>query len=206
MEPRKRYEKKRKIKKPWITEEMLKKMDERRAAKKMNSTAGKRKYRALNNELRRTTERAYEEWWTKEVNELELLERQGKMEQVYRITKDLTEEKKARSNSKSIKDKNGVILKEPDEIKRRWREYIEELYDKGGKPGIEEFKLESEKDVDEDEKGPYLLDDKIESAINELKCKKAEGVDGIPAEFLKALGERGRKELVSLCRQMYVTR
>src|SRR6476661_4071843 len=199
------YEKKRKIKKPWITEEMLKKMDERRAAKKMNSTAGKRKYRALNNELRRTTDLAYEEWWTKEVNELELLERQGKTEQLYRIIKELTEEKKARSNSKSIRDKHGVILKEPDEIKRRWREHIEELYDKGGKPGMEEFKLENEEDVDEDEKGPDLLDDEIESAINELKCKKAEGVDGIPAEFLKALGERGRKELVSLCRQMYVT-
>ena len=104
-----------------------------------------------------------------------------------------------------IKYKNGVILKESDEIKRRWREYIEDLYDKSGKPAMEDFMLESEKDVDEDDKGPQLLDDDIESAINELKCRKAEEVDGIPVEFLKALGERGRKELVSLCRAMYVT-
>lgn len=199
------YEKKKKIKKPWITEQMLKKMDERRAAKRMKSARGKTKYRALNNELRREAERAYEEWWTKELNELELLERHGKTEILYRIIKDLTEEKKAKSNSKCIKDNNGVILKEPDEIKSRWREYIEELYDKSGKPGLEEFNLEREETVNEDDKGPQLLDDEIESAINELKCRKAEGVDGIPAEFLKALGERGRKELGSLCRHMYET-
>jgi hypothetical protein len=30
------------------------------------------------------------------------------------------------------------------------------------------------------------------------------GVDGIPAEFRKVLGEKGKKELVELCKEMYV--
>jgi hypothetical protein len=29
------------------------------------------------------------------------------------------------------------------------------------------------------------------------------GVDDIPAEFLKALGEEGTKELVEMCKEMY---
>ena len=38
--------------------------------------------------------------------------------------------------------------------------------------------------------GPELIDTEIMTTINELKSGKAEGCDGIPAELLKALGER----------------
>ena len=37
----------------------------------------------------------------------------------------------------------------------------------------------------------------------EMKNKKAEGVDRIPAEFFKVLGEKASKELYRLCREMY---
>ena len=40
-------------KKPWVTETMLRKMDERRRRQKTNTEKGKRMYRKLNNELRR---------------------------------------------------------------------------------------------------------------------------------------------------------
>ena len=36
-----------------------------------------------------------------------------------------------------------------------------------------------------------------------MKKNKAVGVDDIPAEFLKALGEEGTKELVEMCKEMY---
>ncbi|CAF4625901.1 unnamed protein product, partial [Didymodactylos carnosus] len=70
---------------------------------------------------------------------------------------------------------------------------------------MEELQLENEAMVGSDEKGPEVLEAEIEAAIGELKSGKAEGVDGIPAELLKALGERGRKEPVGLCRSIYVT-
>ena len=54
------YQKRVKIKKPWVTEEMLKKMDERRKWKCITNEDGKRRYKTLNNELRRETERARE--------------------------------------------------------------------------------------------------------------------------------------------------
>ena len=37
-----------------------------------------------------------------------------------------------------------------------------------------------------------MIDTEILTAIDELKSGKAEGCDGIPAELLKVLGERGK--------------
>ena len=49
-------------KKPWVTEEMIRKMDERRKWKNVTTEEGIQKYKALNNELRRETDKAREEW------------------------------------------------------------------------------------------------------------------------------------------------
>ena len=49
-------------KKPWVTEEMIMKMDERKKWKNVNSEEGRRIYRRLNNHLRRITDRAKENW------------------------------------------------------------------------------------------------------------------------------------------------
>ena len=49
-------------------------------------------------------------------------------------------------------DKTGKLLKEPEEIRNRWKEYIETLYDKNGKPQNEEMGIELELEGDEDSK------------------------------------------------------
>ena len=193
------------IRKPWITEEMVSKMEERRQAKKVNTEDGRKKYRRLNNELRRITDEAYENWWKEECASLELLERQGRIDLLYARIKEITEEKKARNICKQIKNREGELLKDPEEIKKRWKEYIEDLYDKDGKPILEQFNLEEEENVGIDERGPELIDTEILAAIDELKSGKAEGCDGIPAELLKALGEKGKKCLVEVCKSIYET-
>ena len=55
---------------------------------------------------------------------------------------------------------------------------------------MEQFNLEDEENIGIDERGPELIDTEILTAIDELKSGKAEICDGIPAELLKALGER----------------
>src|SRR6476469_10019091 len=64
--------------------------------------------------------------------------------------------------------------------------------------------IELEPDVDEDSKGPVILDSEVTNAIEALKVGKASGPDGIPAEFWKVLGAKETKELVELCKEMYV--
>ena len=49
---------KRPAKKPWVTEEMIKLMDERKKWKRVNTEVGKKMYRASNNRLRRSTDKA----------------------------------------------------------------------------------------------------------------------------------------------------
>ena len=46
------------IRKPWIMEEMVNKMEERREAKKLNTEERRKKYRRLNSELRRIKDEA----------------------------------------------------------------------------------------------------------------------------------------------------
>ena len=82
---------------------------------------------------------------------------------------------------------------------------MEALYDKNGKPKSDEMELEKSDEVNDDERGPDLIKEEIENAINNMKDNKAAGVDGIPAEFLKALGDKGTNELISLCQDMYET-
>ena len=74
------------------------------------------------------------------------------------------------------------------------------LYDKKGKPKPGDLVSGNEGDINEDCKGPDLLDSEIVSAIGEMK---AVGVDNVPAEFWKVLGESGMKELIGLCKEMY---
>src|SRR6476469_5291030 len=106
--------------------------------------------------------------------------------------------------SEAIKDETGKLLTEPEEIRNRWKEYIETLYDKNGKPQNEEMGIELGLDVDEDSKGPVILDSEVTNASEALKVGKAIEPDGIPAEFWKALGAKGTKELAELCKEMHV--
>ena len=72
-------------------------------------------------------------------------------------------------------------------MKTRWKEYIEDLYNKGEKLRLEGFPIEDEGQIGYDERGPNLLMEEICAAMTELKSGKAAGVDDIPAEFLKLL-------------------
>ena len=122
---------------------------------------------------------------------------------MYAKVKKLSAKKNVSSKSATIKDDAGKLLTDPEEVRKRWKEYIETLYDKNGKPKSGDLVLGSEGDINEDCKGPDLIDSEIVSAIGEMKKNKAVGVDNIPAEFWKVLGESGMKELIGLCKEIY---
>ena len=77
------YEKRGRTRKPWITEEMRTKMNERWDSKRQNNEEGNKRYRQLTNELRRETDKAKEEWWDRECAELEELEAKGRTDLLY---------------------------------------------------------------------------------------------------------------------------
>src|SRR6476661_10262092 len=101
-------------------------------------------YRRLNNELGRETDQARERWWENECNELEELDRRARPDLVSAKVGQLTRKKTTNCTSEAIKDKTGKLLTEPEEIRNRWKEYIETLYDKNGKTQNEELGIELE--------------------------------------------------------------
>src|SRR6476469_10303204 len=120
------------------------------------------------------------------------------------MVRNVKRKKTTNCTREAIKDETGKLLTEPEEIRNRWKEYIDSLYDKNGKSQNEEMGIELELYVDEDSRGPVILDSEVTNAIEALQVGKAIGPDGIPAEFWKVLGAKGTTELVELCKVMYV--
>src|SRR6476469_8850549 len=96
---------------------------------------------------------------------LEELDRRARTDLVYANIGQLTRKKTTNCTREAIKDETGKLLTEPEEIRNRWMEYIETLYDKNGKPQNEEMAIELELDVDEDSKDPVILDSKLQMQL-----------------------------------------
>ena len=76
----------------------------------------------------------------------------------------------------TIKDRNGMDLTEAEDIKKRWKEYTEELYrkdlhDSDNHDGVITH-LE-----------PDILEYEVKWALGSIPTNKASGGDGIPAEL-----------------------
>ena len=107
--------------------------------------------------------------------------------------------KKLTPRTRNIKAKDGTLLTETKEIKERWKEFTEELYcntDKNPHPTIVTPSGSEE---------PSILLEEVEAALRKIKNNKSPGIDGIPAELLKASGEAGLKALLELCNKIWTT-
>ena len=136
-------QKARVAKKLWITNEMLDKMDERRKWKGCVSESGKREYSRLNNDLRRTTDKAKDQWWSDKCDELVNYDKRGRSDLMYQEVRRLTRNgKKLGIINITIYNKKGELKTELSEVKEIFKEYIEDLYDKNGKPVVVDFGLE----------------------------------------------------------------
>ena len=76
----------------------------------------------------------------------------------------------------AIKGRNGMDLTEAEEIKKRWQEYIEELYRK------DLYDPDNHDDVITHLE-PDILDSEVKRALGSITSNKANEGDGIPAEL-----------------------
>jgi hypothetical protein len=58
---------------------------------------------------------------------------------------------------------------------------------------LETLEVEADEEVDTDEKGPYVLQCKVEKAIKEMRNRKATGDVDVPGDVLMLLGGGGVK-------------
>ena len=189
--------------KDWVTQSMLDKMEERRRWKNISTEEGRKQYKKLNNELRRLTDQAREKWMEKQCEEVEFLEKNGRLEEMYRSVKEMTKKEPKKISKQGMLNKYGKITTSVKENKIIWKEYVEELYD--SKAEHSELVLEDEGECEEMNRGPKILKEEVEKAIKDLGEKKAMGCDKIPAEALKKLGNGAILRLTNLFNKIYDT-
>ena len=80
----------------------------------------------------------------------------------------------------SVKDRNGRDLTEAEDIKKRWQEYMEELYRK-------DFHDPDNHDDVITHLEPDILECEVKWALESITTNKASGGDGIPAELFQIL-------------------
>ena len=75
------------------------------------------------------TDKAREDWWEKRCDELTEYDKSGRSDLLYYEVSKLTRTgKKLAARSTAINDENGELISEIEEVKLRWKKYIEDLY------------------------------------------------------------------------------
>ena len=97
--------------------------------------------------------------------------------------------------SACIKSSTGEILYEPEDVARRWSEYLGQLFN--------DFRTNEEFTSLNALSGSPIAKDKIRSALHKSKTNKAAGPDEVVTEMLEALGDTGVNIMHSLVNKIY---
>ena len=98
----------------------------------------------------------------------------------------------------AIKDRNGRDLVDAEEIKKRQKEYIEELHKKDLNEPDYYSGMASSPETD-------ILECEVKQALGSAAVNKASGCDGIPVELQETLKNDAIKVLHSVCQQIWKT-
>ena len=191
--------KRRAVKRPWVTTSVLDLCDERRALKKeRHETAeGARKYRAINQEIKKSIKKAKESWIDAQCQDIEDHIRKNDTKKAYQLVKTLTSTKQGKTIT--IQDKDGNCLTETNDILNGWTEYCAELYSHTVVGDPEVLTVPQVTDTD---KYPILREE-VEAAVKSLKKGKSPGIDNIPGELVQAGGHAVISALHKICNKIW---
>ena len=120
-------------------------------------------------------------------------ERMGKTRDLFKKTGDTKGTFHAKMGT--MKKRNSKDLTEAEEIKKRWKDYTEELYKKG-------LNDPDNHDGVVTHLGPDILECEVKLALGSITINKASGGDRIPAELFQILKHDACKVLYSICQQI----
>ena len=154
-------------------------------------------YRELNRKIQQQIRRDKTSFITNKCAEVENDSVSGNTKDMYKHIKALTSKPVPRLNV--LKDENGTILTEVEEIKSRWKQYCEKLYASQEDKAEEEDGVESE-DTDSE---PEILMSEVNQAMKRLKNGKSPGIDNKQAELLKESEGEGVAIIHRLCNKIW---
>ena len=156
---------------------------------------GTEKYKEIDKEIRHMYKERKEAWWNEKCKEIEKLERKHKTKEMHAKVKEMATKIRSTSGTNCIRDKNGKMLFDSNDVINRWVEHVTELYhdERGDPPDVS------------DQNGCTIMKSEIENVIKEMNCGKACGNDDIATEMIKALDDEGIKKITELCNLVYDT-
>ena len=156
----------------------------------MKSKGGKERYSHLNAEFQRIARRNKKASLSDQCKEIEENKRMGNTRDLFKKIRDT--KRIFHSKMGTIKDKNGMDLTETEDIKKRWQEYIKELYKK-------ELHDPDNHDGVITDLEPDIRECEVKWALESITMNKASGGDGIPVELFQILKDDAVKVLDSIC-------
>jgi len=172
----------------WMKDHILELMAKRRALRNKKSA----EYKILNKKIQDECRKAKEDWITLQCTDLEDLEKKN-IQLMYSKIKRMSKNKSRPANT-ALKDKNGKVVMEQQDILHRWTEYLGELFDDNAMPDVA---------TEQELSGNNILEAEVKAALKDMKFGKAPGNDKITTELLTACEEISIKQLSSLANKIY---
>ncbi|KAG8232371.1 hypothetical protein J437_LFUL008839 [Ladona fulva] len=179
----------------WWNEEVQKEIKEKKEAKKRWDLTGFQEDMETYKMRKKNAKRAVARAKAKAIEEAyEEIKKKNGERQILRIARDRAS--KDIASIKQMKDTSGVVLREDDKIRSRWKEYFYKLLNEENPRGRHEDGEASEGVVQDISKV------EVEGVLRKMKNGKAVGVDQIPAEVWKSLGREGVDALWDLMKKI----
>ena len=150
----------------------------------------------LNAEFQRIVRRDKKAFLSDQCKEIEGDNRMGKTRDLFKKIRDTKGTFHAKMGS--IKDGNCMDLTEAEDIKKRWQEYTEELYEKDLHDPDNHDGMITHLEQD-------ILECEVKWALESITTNKASGGDEIPVELFQILKDDAVKVLCSICQQIWKT-
>ena len=189
--------------KPWITAYTLQLSEKKREMKqrRQESTEKEKEYKRMCNLVRKAARTDKEEWIQKRCQDIEELAGGNRSREAYKLIKQINRVWKPKQSA--IKDKNGKMLQDKADIRKRWTEYCSGLYtDDGNSDAVVKELDQISPPPNEDELQDILLEE-VAAAVKRLKKGKSPGIDEIAGEVIQAGGEKVIEEIHSICKQVW---
>ena len=150
----------------------------------------------LNAEFQRIARRDKKAFLSDQRKEIEENNRMGKTRDLFKKIRHTKGTFHAKMGSK--KDRNGMDLREAEDIKKRWQEYTEELYKN-------DLHHQDHHDGVITDLEPDIRECEVKWALGSINMNKASGGDGIPVKLFQILEDDAVKVLHSICQKIWKT-
>ena len=150
----------------------------------------------MNTEFQSIARRDKKDFLSDQCKEIEEKDRMGKTRDPFKKIRDTKGTFHAKMGT--IKDRNGMDLTEAEDIKKRWQEYTEELYQK-------DLYDPDNQDGVITHLEPDTLECEVKWALGSITVNKASRGYEIPVELFQILKDDAVKVLHSICQQIWKT-